>query len=134
MRLFLSRFVFRGFGFCRMLWARMRLRRLAALSLLRSRRLRFLCFYGRLRGVCGLGIVVTGAQCSCGCVRARRHLQNHLLVVAKVYLCQLGILLTPLSDVGFVTLVAIEEMILSEVREDVPALLWHQDPRIFRID
>jgi len=98
-----------------------------------GRRLGFGC------GIVGLGLCIRIGSCgrranggSCdGC--AGRHGQDHLLVVAQVDGGEMGILLTPLGDVGLVALVALEEVIFTEVGQDVRTLLGHEDAGVFGV-
>jgi len=55
------------------------------------------------------------------------------MFVAKIDGGKLGILLTPLCDVGLVTLVALEEMVFAEVGEDVCAGLGHENASVLGI-
>ena len=55
------------------------------------------------------------------------------MLVAQIDGGEPGILLTPLCDVGFVALVALEEMVFAEVGEDVCALLGHEHAGVFGI-
>ena len=66
-------------------------------------------------------------------VHTGRHLQNNLMVVAQVNSRELGILLAPLRDVRCVALVALEEVVFSEMCQDICALRRHQHARVFRV-
>ena len=61
------------------------------------------------------------------------HLKNNLLVVAQIDGGEFGILLPPLGDVRLVALVALEEVILAEVGQNVAALLGHEHARVFGV-
>ena len=55
------------------------------------------------------------------------------MLVAQIDGGQLGILLPPFGDVLFVALIALEEVIFAQVRQNVGSLFRHQNARIFRI-
>ena len=56
-----------------------------------------------------------------------------MIFVAEIDGGELGILLAPLGDVGFVTLVTLEEAVVAEVGENVHALLGEEDAGILRV-
>ena len=64
---------------------------------------------------------------------ARSQLQHDLLVIAQIHAGELGKLTTPIHDVRLVTLVALQELVLAEVSQNVATLLGHQHAGVLRI-
>ena len=79
-------------------------------------------------GRCGIGACRGRGRSGAGC-----HFKNNLVIVAQIDGREFWILLTPLSDVRAIPLVALKEMIFAEVGQNVSALLRHLHPRIHRI-